>query len=246
MATAVPQWRAATDGDTIVDHAGRSLVELAHGMERGRSHAGRASEVARRCCRVPPRLLLTVPLHGDSPVVAASRSLDTVRNFLHVHDLGFAVTTPPEHGDTVLWSDIRYCSASTHGRVRARACALVRRPSIATGAPSDRLFAWEQWQQTRPSRRSASAKPEQMIRKGSARACRRPFHLQAVARKTLAPFIERAERERLTPRTRRQCRHPVAEPAPHGNASRQRHQLREPRMMPPGSSALTADATSAS
>jgi membrane-bound metal-dependent hydrolase YbcI (DUF457 family) len=60
-----------------------------------------------------PALILSVPLQQDSAIVAASRSLDTVRNFLAVHDLGFAVRRRVDGGRrAVLWSDIRFCRAS--------------------------------------------------------------------------------------------------------------------------------------
>ena len=57
-----------------------------------------------------PELLLSRPIGGESPLVASSRSLSTVRNFLRVHQLGFAVQLPDPGGGThVLWSDIRFC-----------------------------------------------------------------------------------------------------------------------------------------
>ena len=47
-------------------------------------------------------------------MVAASRSLETVRNFLSVHDLTFAVERAERDGRrAVLWSDIRYCWQTT-------------------------------------------------------------------------------------------------------------------------------------
>jgi membrane-bound metal-dependent hydrolase YbcI (DUF457 family) len=55
-------------------------------------------------------LLLSWPIVAETPLVAASRSLATVRNFLRVHDLGFAVTLPKAAGGAdVFWSDVRYC-----------------------------------------------------------------------------------------------------------------------------------------
>ena len=55
-------------------------------------------------------LVLSWPLTPETPLVAASRSLATVRNFLRVHQLGFAVTLPKgDGGSAVLWSDVRYC-----------------------------------------------------------------------------------------------------------------------------------------
>jgi membrane-bound metal-dependent hydrolase YbcI (DUF457 family) len=55
-------------------------------------------------------LILSWRVEADTRLVSASRSLDTVRNFLAVHQLGFAVTIPqPDNRAWVLWSDIRYC-----------------------------------------------------------------------------------------------------------------------------------------
>jgi membrane-bound metal-dependent hydrolase YbcI (DUF457 family) len=55
-------------------------------------------------------LILSWPVAEETSLVSASRSLGTVRNFLAVHQLGFAVTIPlPENRAWVLWSDIRYC-----------------------------------------------------------------------------------------------------------------------------------------
>lgn len=63
-----------------------------------------------------PTAIFTWPLHGESDLIAASRSLDTVRNFLHVHDLGFAVQRPVQQGrQAVLWSDIRFCRQTPAG-----------------------------------------------------------------------------------------------------------------------------------
>jgi membrane-bound metal-dependent hydrolase YbcI (DUF457 family) len=46
----------------------------------------------------------------DSPMVRASLSLDTVKNFLSVHDFTFAIVRPAGDGRAeVLWSDLRYC-----------------------------------------------------------------------------------------------------------------------------------------
>jgi membrane-bound metal-dependent hydrolase YbcI (DUF457 family) len=57
-----------------------------------------------------PRLLLSWPVVAESELVTRSRSLDAVRNFLAVHDLGFAAEVAQMDGTTrVLWSDLRYC-----------------------------------------------------------------------------------------------------------------------------------------
>ena len=57
-----------------------------------------------------PRFLIARPLTADTPLVAASRALDDVQNFLAVHEFAFAEETPhPDGTASVLWSDIRYC-----------------------------------------------------------------------------------------------------------------------------------------
>ncbi len=57
-----------------------------------------------------PILLLSWPVVADSRLVRASRSLGTVRNFLDVHELGFAGEVPAaDGGSQVLWSDLRFC-----------------------------------------------------------------------------------------------------------------------------------------
>jgi membrane-bound metal-dependent hydrolase YbcI (DUF457 family) len=49
-------------------------------------------------------------LGPDTPLVRASRSLETVQNFLSVHDFAFPIERPVDDGRTeVLWSDLRYC-----------------------------------------------------------------------------------------------------------------------------------------
>jgi membrane-bound metal-dependent hydrolase YbcI (DUF457 family) len=50
------------------------------------------------------------PLGPDTPLVKASRSLDTVHNFLSVHEFSFPIERRAADGRTeVLWSDLRYC-----------------------------------------------------------------------------------------------------------------------------------------
>lgn len=60
------------------------------------------------------------PLPPETPLIAASRSLSTVRNFLRAHDLGFAVTIAREPREKwVLWSDVRYCWRIREGAAEA-------------------------------------------------------------------------------------------------------------------------------
>jgi membrane-bound metal-dependent hydrolase YbcI (DUF457 family) len=58
----------------------------------------------------PPALLLAVSSERTA-LIDASRELASVRNFLRVHDLVFAVQRDHEDGDggVVLWSDVRFC-----------------------------------------------------------------------------------------------------------------------------------------
>ena len=55
------------------------------------------------------------PVVPASPLVTASRSLDTVNNFLQVHDLPLAIERPAASDGTreVSWSDLRYCERPT-------------------------------------------------------------------------------------------------------------------------------------
>jgi membrane-bound metal-dependent hydrolase YbcI (DUF457 family) len=58
----------------------------------------------------PAILLLSWPVVAESPIIRASRSLGTVRNFLDVHELGFAGVVPAaDGGSQVVWSDLRFC-----------------------------------------------------------------------------------------------------------------------------------------
>lgn len=158
MAIAVPQWADATGTDTIVHHAieasWSSLTKwnvfdrtpLALRMWRVDALADRAT------------LLHTYPLHADAPIVDASRSLDTVRNFLGTHELGFAVATALENGDTrVLWSDIRYCTAGSDiGTDSAGGtpvtCALWFGGTFdREGRPLTQIVRVGAWLQTRPA-----------------------------------------------------------------------------------------------
>lgn len=56
------------------------------------------------------------PIAPDSVLIRASRSFETVRNFLHVHELGFSVELPAADGSVqVLWSDLRFCRTQQDG-----------------------------------------------------------------------------------------------------------------------------------
>jgi hypothetical protein len=53
---------------------------------------------------------LSRALLPESALVSASRSLDTVKNFLRAHEYGFPVEAAESEGRTaVRWSDLRYC-----------------------------------------------------------------------------------------------------------------------------------------
>jgi membrane-bound metal-dependent hydrolase YbcI (DUF457 family) len=72
----------------------------------------------------PARAILSWPIGAETPRVQASHSLETVRNFLDVHELGFA-TEESAGADRVgvFWSDIRYCRQPDPGERRI-ACGL--------------------------------------------------------------------------------------------------------------------------
>jgi hypothetical protein len=103
----------------------------------------------------PPQLVLAWRADLDTPLVRASRRLDTVRNFLRVHDLAFAVEEPAGGSRrTVLWSDVRFCSPSVappDGEGRTIACGLW---FGGTFAPDGRAITQEvrvgSWVQHRP------------------------------------------------------------------------------------------------
>jgi len=80
----------------------------------------------------PPILLLSWPVVAESPLVRNSRSLRTVRNFLDVHEIGFAGEVPDEDGGSkVLWSDLRFCWRPVEADGEANAG-----PMLSAGTPS--------------------------------------------------------------------------------------------------------------
>jgi membrane-bound metal-dependent hydrolase YbcI (DUF457 family) len=154
MAIAVPQWRAATAADTIVHHA----VEASWSSLTKWDVFDRTPSALRKW-RVDavgrPALSFSIPLRIESPLVEASRSFHTVQNFLWVHDLGFAVTTPLEQGTQVLWSDIRYCWSLRQGSGQAEpdvACALWFGGTFdRDGRPITQIVRVGRWLQSRPA-----------------------------------------------------------------------------------------------
>ena len=64
----------------------------------------------------PAVVWMSQPLGPDAPLVQASRLLDTVRNFLSVHEFSFPIERRATDGRTeVLWSDARYCWPAAAG-----------------------------------------------------------------------------------------------------------------------------------
>ena len=56
------------------------------------------------------QLSFTWPLENEDALIAKSRKLSTVQNFLRAHQLAFAgIVAAPGNGSYVLWSDIRFC-----------------------------------------------------------------------------------------------------------------------------------------
>lgn len=154
MIIALSHWNTARGSEPIISHA----VEAEWGSLTEWNVFDRTSHALRRwgvnASNKNSTLLFSLALPPDSSIVAASMSLDTVRNFLSVHQLGFAVVMPLENGTTrVLWSDVRYCWPST-ATVKAAApldCALwfggildgERRPVM-------QIVRVGRWLQTRP------------------------------------------------------------------------------------------------
>lgn len=158
MAAAVPQWTTARGPDPIVSHA----VQAGWGSLTEWNVFDR-TPLALRKWRVnafggAARLLFSLPVQPESPIVTASRSLGSVQNFLRVHQFGFAVSVPHENGDTrVLWSDIRYCwSGADAALVRTSAgsplaCVLWFGGTFdREGRPVTQIVHVGEWRQIRP------------------------------------------------------------------------------------------------
>lgn len=61
----------------------------------------------------PPSALMAHTVGANTPLVRASRSLETVTNFLSVHEFVFAIERPAADGAAEeLWTDLRYCWAT--------------------------------------------------------------------------------------------------------------------------------------
>jgi membrane-bound metal-dependent hydrolase YbcI (DUF457 family) len=145
LTAAVPQWTQGRGSDAILNSATEaewgSLIEW-NVFDR--------TPLALRKWRVnavrgPATLMFTKPLAPELPLVVTSRSLDTVQNFLRVHELGFPILTPIENGGTeVLWSDIRYCRSASE-------CALWFGGAFdRDGRPVMQIVRVGGWQQNRP------------------------------------------------------------------------------------------------
>jgi membrane-bound metal-dependent hydrolase YbcI (DUF457 family) len=66
----------------------------------------------------PTVLVMSKPVGPGSPLVDASRALDTVQNFVAVHEFAFPVVAPADQGRTsVLWTDLRYCGPAPDGSI---------------------------------------------------------------------------------------------------------------------------------
>lgn len=87
------------------------------------STAGQVTPGLRDLDAHEPRLLLTIDVAKEDGLVRASKSLQSVRNFLAVHHLAFPVERLASDGSrSVLWSDIRFCWRA--GKDQSPSCAL--------------------------------------------------------------------------------------------------------------------------
>ena len=163
---------SATSADSIVSHAidasWGSLTEweicdrTPHALRKWRVNAlGGAT------------LSFSMPLQPESPIVEASRSLDTVQNFLVVHDLGFASRA------AMKMADARAVVRHSILLDRARECALW------FGGTFDR-----EWAACHAdcSRRDSGCrlglsrrKAEEVVGERSARVCWCALHLEPVS-----------------------------------------------------------------
>jgi len=109
---AFSSYRAAREGAAAAVHARVIEAKWAsldtwHVFDRTADRVRHWRASARRGAA---ELVVSWPLESETASLEASRSLSTVRNFLRVHQLGFAVTLArPGDRHWVLWSDIRYC-----------------------------------------------------------------------------------------------------------------------------------------
>ena len=96
---------------------------------------------------------LSRPLPPESALVTASRSLDTVKNFLRAHELGFPVEAVEneDHGDALVGFALLLgdCGRDAHDRVRAVVRRRVRTRRPRPHAGGDRWY----WKQTRAAPR---------------------------------------------------------------------------------------------
>jgi membrane-bound metal-dependent hydrolase YbcI (DUF457 family) len=156
MATALPQWATARGPDPIVSYA----VEAAWGSLTEWNVFDRTPSALRKW-RVDAfggnaMLSFSWSPRPELPIITASRELDTVQNFLRVHDLGFALSAPLENGETrVLWSDIRYCWSGTDPTALSASppsCALWFGGTFDRGGrPLTQTVLVGKWLQTRPA-----------------------------------------------------------------------------------------------
>jgi hypothetical protein len=155
MTVAVSHWTTGRGPDGIV----ASAVEAEWGSLTRWNVFDRTPDALRKwnvnALRVPPVLLFSKAVGREPAIVIASRSLDTVQNFLHAHELGFAQVTPMENGNTeVLWSDIRYCWRGTSTENPGLRCALWFGGQLDRNAhPLMQTVLVGGWRQSRPPSR---------------------------------------------------------------------------------------------
>lgn len=158
LGTAVPPWKSATSSDQVVSHS----VDAVWGSLTEWDICDRTPHALRKW-RVKAfgngaTLSLSMPLQPELPIVEASKSLDTVKNFLRVHELGFAITAAIENGGTrVLWSDIRYCGHDMNDTIASTSSGMPVGCALWFGGTFDRegrpimqIVHVGQWLQSRP------------------------------------------------------------------------------------------------
>ena len=135
------------------------VVEFPDGVGGIRPHAARASKVARRCSRRSRDVVTLATRCTPTRRLSTRRDRSTPSGiFSRTHQLGFAVATALENGETrVLWSDIRYCWAGSGVTTETDdgtpvACALWFGGTFdRDGRPLTQIVRVGQWLQTRPA-----------------------------------------------------------------------------------------------
>lgn len=109
------RWASLTDW-FIFDRRGSQLRQQLISVRPAPTNAMRAT--LEPGISSSPARLLAIDIPPETALTRTSKSLSSVRNFLAVHELAFAVERTDADGTrSVLWSDIRFCWRDDDGRL---------------------------------------------------------------------------------------------------------------------------------